>query len=115
MNIYSINNLIIYMSHNGNENRVRNFSPNVNDVNESDIIKEMFHVHIQKKNYETTKQFEFRKGLYDKIFNDIKDEEKALIYSNIWINILSLGCSYPKDVMKLIEIYRPSDEDNIYK
>jgi hypothetical protein len=78
-------------------------------------IKEMFPVHIQKRNNETTKQFEFRKRLYDKIFNDIKDEEKALIYSNIWINILSLGCSYPSEVIGLIEKYRPSEEDNIYK
>jgi hypothetical protein len=78
-------------------------------------IKEMFPVHIQKRNNETSKQFEFRKRIYDKIFNDIKDEEKALIYSNIWINILSLGCTYPKEVLRIIEKYRPSEEDNIYK
>ena len=74
-----------------------------------------YHIHFGKKNNETEKQFQFRKNLYDKIFNDTKDEEKALIYSNIWINILSLGCSYPKEVLQNIEKYRPADEDNIFK
>jgi hypothetical protein len=73
------------------------------------------HAHIGKRNNETEKQFTFRKNLFDKIYNDIKDEEKALIYSNIWVNIISLGCSYPKDVMDLIGKYRPADEDNIFK
>jgi hypothetical protein len=83
----------------------------INSINE---VNEMFPVHIYKKNNETTKQFEFRKKIYDKIFNDIKNEEKALIYSNMWVNMLSLGCTYPKDILKTIEKYRPSDEDNIY-
>ena len=77
-------------------------------------LKNMFPVHIQKRNNETPKQFDFRKRLYDKIYNDIKDEEKALIYSNIWINVLQLGCKYPKSVMNLVEKYKPSEEDNIY-
>jgi len=75
----------------------------------------IYHIHIYKRNYETSKQFDFRKKLYDKIVNDIKDNEKALIYSNIWINILSMGCSYPDEVMKKIEKYRPIDELNPYQ
>lgn len=74
-----------------------------------------YRVHIYKRSNETTRQFEFRKHLYDKIFNDIKDEEKALIYSNIWVNILSLGCAYPDEVMEKVKKYKPADEVNIYK
>ena len=73
------------------------------------------HIHIGKRNNETEKQFNLRKVLFDRIYNDIKDEEKALIYSNIWINILSLGCSYPREVMQIVEKYKPIDEENIFK
>jgi hypothetical protein len=79
---------------------------------------------VKKRNNETEKQFKFRKNLYNEIYDDlnsnkdIKEDEvskKALIYSNMWINILSLNCSYPDEVMELIHKYKPSDKDNIYK
>jgi hypothetical protein len=89
-------------------NKEQKVEINLNDYEE-------YRVHIQKRNNETNTQFEFRRRLYDKIFNDIKNEEKAVIYSNIWINILSMDCTYPKDVMEMIEKYRPSDEDNVFK
>ena len=67
---------------------------------------------IVQKEYETTAQFLFRKDIYDTIFKDTKDKKKALIYSNIWINILSLNCDYPKNILDAIEKYRP--KNNIY-
>ena len=74
-------------------------------------VKDEYHIHIFKRNNETTEQFEFRRHLYNKILNDIKDEEKALIYSNIWVNIITLGCTYPNEVMKLLEKYKPVIEE----
>ena len=67
---------------------------------------------IVQKEYETTAQFLFRKDIYDTIFKDTKDKKKALIYSNIWINILSMNCDYPKNILDAIEKYRP--KNNIY-
>ena len=67
---------------------------------------------IVQKEYETTAQFLFRKDIYDTIFKDTKDKKKALIYSNIWINILSMNCDYPKSILDAIEKYRP--KNNIY-
>lgn len=71
--------------------------------------EDIYGIHIKKRVNETTKEFTFRKNLYDKILNEIKDEEKALIYSNIWVNIISLGCTYPKEVMDLVERFKPID------
>ena len=50
-----------------------------------------------------------------KVFEDTNSEILALKYSNIWINILSLECTYQGDVMEEVEKYKPDDEDNIYK
>lgn len=69
---------------------------------------------LVRRSNETNKQFEFRKKIYMDVLNDSHDEEKALRYSNIWVNILSMNCSYPEEVMKLVEKYKPSDKDNIY-
>lgn len=77
-------------------------------------LNQMFPIHIRKRENETSRQFDLRKKIYDKVFNDLKDEEKALIYSNIWINIFSLGCNYPPEVLDLIEKYRPDDSENVY-
>lgn len=57
----------------------------------------------------------FRAKLFLKVFEDTNNVNTALKFSNIWINILSLNCSYQKDVMELVEKYRPSDEENIYQ
>jgi len=70
---------------------------------------------LKKKNNETLEHFLFRGKIFLNVYTELKDESKALKYSNIWINILSLGCSYQKDVMELVEKYRPSEEENIYK
>ena len=67
---------------------------------------------IVQKDFETNAQFLFRKDIYDTIYNDTKDKKKALIYSNIWINILSMNCDYPKSILDAIEKYRP--KNNIY-
>ena len=69
--------------------------------------EDLYHIHIYKRNNETSEQFGMRKHIYDRIFNDIKDKEKALIYSNIWVNIITLGCTYPNAVMKIVEKYKP--------
>lgn len=71
-------------------------------------------VNLNKRKNETQEQFEFRKSIYLNVFNDIKDHDKALIYSNMWVNILSLECSYPKEIMDEIEKYKPSENQNIY-
>lgn len=70
---------------------------------------------MKKRNNETSEQFLFRGKIFLKVYEDTKDEVTAVKYSNIWVNILSLSCSYQNDVMELVEKYRPSDEDNIYK
>jgi hypothetical protein len=67
---------------------------------------------ISRKQNETKKQFEFRKKIYDEVYDDTKDAETALIYSNIWVNVLSLGCAYPKEVMMRVEKYKP--KENIF-
>jgi hypothetical protein len=69
---------------------------------------------IEKRRNETTKQFEFRKKIYDNIYEDTKSHQKALIYSNIWYNILSLNCTYPDAVMKDIMKYKPDPKDNVF-
>ena len=70
---------------------------------------------MKKKSNETTKQFLFRGKIFMKVFEDTNNDIIALKYSNIWINILSLECSYQGDVMEEVEKYKPDDEDNIYK
>jgi len=70
---------------------------------------------LKKKNNETSEQFLFRAKLFLKVFDDTNDVNTSLKFSNIWINILSLNCSYQKDVMELVEKFRPSDEENIYQ
>ena len=69
---------------------------------------------LEKRRNETTRQFLFRKKIYDDIYNDTKSKEKALIYSNIWYNILSLNCTYPEEVMKNILKYKPDPRDNVF-
>ena len=67
---------------------------------------------LKKKEYETEAQFNFRKEIYDNVYDDIKSKQKATLYSNIWVNILSLECKYPNELMEKIEKYKPSK--NIY-
>ncbi len=67
---------------------------------------------IKRKNNETTEQYNFRKNIWMKVYEETHNEESATIYSNIWVNILSLGCEYPSEIMKKIEKYKP--ENNIY-
>jgi hypothetical protein len=77
--------------------------------NKGNIIKE-----ITKRNNETQKQYEFRLKIYKNVYDDLKDKDKAIIYSNIWVNIFSLDCKYPDEVMENVEKYRPDDKDNVY-
>ena len=65
---------------------------------------------IQQKEYETDTQFEFRKQIYDEVFNDTKSKQKANLYSNYWVNILSMKCQYPEEIMKQIEKYKPTND-----
>ena len=67
---------------------------------------------LKQKEYETDNEFNFRKGIYDEVYNDIKSKQKATLYSNIWVNILSMECKYPADLMEQIEKYKPTT--NIY-
>ena len=67
---------------------------------------------LKRKTHETIEQYNFRKNIWIKVYEDTRDEESAIIYSNIWINILSLGCEYPSEIMNKIEKYKP--EKNIY-
>jgi hypothetical protein len=70
---------------------------------------------LKKKNNETSEQFLSKGKIFLDVYEDTKDELTALKFSNIWVNILSLNCTYQKDVMELVEKYRPLDEENIYK
>ncbi len=67
---------------------------------------------IKQKEFETDTQFEFRKKIYDNVYNDTHNKQKATLYSNIWVNILSMECQYPNEIMIQIEKYKPSN--NIY-
>ena len=67
---------------------------------------------LKKKEYETENEFNFRKEIYDKVFNDLKSKQKATLYSNLWVNILSMECKYPEELMEQIEKYKP--QTNIY-
>ena len=67
---------------------------------------------LKKKEYETENEFNFRKEIYDKVFNDLKSKQKATLYSNVWVNILSMECKYPEELMEQIEKYKP--QTNIY-
>ncbi len=67
---------------------------------------------LKKKEYETDNEFNFRKGIYDNVYNDTKSKQKATLFSNIWVNILSMECKYPEELMEQIEKYKPAS--NIY-
>ena len=67
---------------------------------------------LKKKEYETENEFNFRKEIYDKVYNDLKSKQKATLYSNVWVNILSMECKYPEELMEQIEKYKP--QTNIY-
>ena len=65
---------------------------------------------IQKKEFETDTQFEFRKNIYDNVYNDTHNKQKATLYSNIWVNILSMDCQYPHEIMEQIKKYKPTND-----
>ena len=65
---------------------------------------------LQRKEYETDTQFDFRKQIYTNVFNDTKSKQKATLYSNFWVNILSMNCQYPDEIMKQIEKYKPAND-----
>ena len=67
---------------------------------------------IKQKKYETENEYNFRKGIYEAVYNDIKSKQKATLYSNIWVNILSMECKYPEELMEHIKKYKP--KTNIY-
>lgn len=67
---------------------------------------------LKKKEYETDTEFNFRKKIYDNVFNDTNSKQKATLYSNIWVNMLSMECKYPDELMNQVEKYKP--ETNIY-
>jgi len=69
---------------------------------------------VTQRNNETKEQFLFRKNIFDTVKEDTKDENKALVYSNMWVNILSLGCSYSDVIMEKIKPYEPKPEENVY-
>ena len=68
---------------------------------------------IKQKEFETDYQFEFRKNIYDNVYNDTHNKQKATLFSNIWVNILSMECQYPNEIMAQIEKYKPKND--IYK
>ena len=67
---------------------------------------------LEKKDFETDEQFDFRKEIYENVLSDTNSKQKAHIYSNIWVNILSFNCKYSKTIMNKIEKYKPIN--NIY-
>ena len=68
---------------------------------------------IKQKEFETDYQFKFRKNIYDNVYNDTHNKQKATLFSNIWVNILSMECQYPNEIMAQIEKYKPKND--IYK
>ena len=67
---------------------------------------------LKQKEYETDNEFNFRKEIYNKVLKDLKSRQKATLFSNIWVNILSMECKYPEELMEQIEKYKPIT--NIY-
>ena len=46
------------------------------------------------KSNELTTHFDYRKKVFDKVYEDLKDHDKSVCYSNIWYNITYLGNKY---------------------
>ena len=57
---------------------------------------------LKQKEYETDNEFNFRQQIYEKVYKDLKSKQKATLYSNIWVNILSMECKYPNELMEKI-------------
>ena len=74
-------------------------------INENDEIWD-----LKPKDFETETQYQFRQQIYNNVLNDTKSKQKATLYSNYWVNILSMNCQYPDEIMKQIEKYKP-DKD----
>ena len=79
----------------------------MSEIDENDDIW-----NLEQKEFEADAQFNFRKEIYDNVFNDTNSKKKATLYSNIWVNILSMECKYSTEIMKQIEKYKPNH--NIY-
>lgn len=80
-------------------------------------MEESYHLNpfiLKRKRGETEKQFKFREDLYNQILKDTSKCDKAIIYSNTIVNILSLGCKYPEELMNQVSKYMPTDDKNIY-
>lgn len=59
------------------------------------------------RNYEVASHYMNRKTVYENVFNDLKDHNKAICYSNIWYNNAYLGTKYPKNVEDAVMKYAP--------
>ena len=79
----------------------------MNEIDENNDIWD-----LKQKEFEADPQFNFRKEIYDNVFNDKNSKKKATLYSNIWVNVLSMECKYSAEIMKQIEKYKPNH--NIY-
>ena len=65
---------------------------------------------LSRKEYETDSQYNFRKDIYNNVYNDTHSKQKATLYSNFWVNILSMECQYSDEIMKQIEKYKPAKD-----
>lgn len=85
----------------------------INDEFNEQLSESVFK--ISKKNNETEKMYQFRKNIYDLVYNETKSYEKAKIYSNIIINKLSLQCNYNDDLNQLVKKFMDEAiKSNIY-
>lgn len=69
-----------------------------------------FNSELQPRNNEVASQYRLRKAVYQNVMEDLKDHEKAICFSNIWSNKITMAVKYPKKVEELIAKYAPKIE-----
>jgi hypothetical protein len=69
---------------------------------------------LKKNQYETTSSYNKRQWFVKQylLYNPKVDEEEAARLSNIWINMITLGCRYPADVEQEIKKFLEANPPN---
>ena len=90
---------------------LENDGTNSEDVNLSSFRQTLPNLNINPqlpiRNYEVGSQYMYRKEVYENVFSQLKDHNKAICYSNIWYNIAYLGNKYSKNVEDAVMKYAP--------
>ncbi|KRX01706.1 hypothetical protein PPERSA_01576 [Pseudocohnilembus persalinus] len=61
--------------------------------------------HLPQKKYEVTSKYNKRKQIYELVYKDLQDLDKAICYSNIYANIVFLGNTYSQELTEKVMAY----------